>query len=74
MASPFAEKGARLYRTGDLARWLPDGNGRMPGPGGSPGEDPRISHRTRGNRSDPELAMRAVRQCVVVAREDTSGR
>ncbi|HVH67069.1 MAG TPA: amino acid adenylation domain-containing protein [Gemmatimonadales bacterium] len=67
--SPFGED-ARLYRTGDLARWLPDGRLVCLG---------RTDHQVkiRGFRIEPgeiEAAIArhpAVREVVVVAREDT---
>lgn len=70
---PFsAESGARLYKTGDLARYLPDGTieflGRL---------DRQV--KLRGFRIEPEeieavlVQHLAVREAVVVAREDTPG-
>lgn len=70
---PFShEPGARLYKTGDLVRYLPDGNldylGRL---------DQQVQ--IRGCRLEPgeiETALEqhpAIRQAVVVAREDTPG-
>jgi len=70
---PFAEvSGARLYRTGDLARRLPDGTLEFLG---------RIDHqvKVRGFRIElgeieAVLASHpAVRECVVVARQDGPG-
>ena len=70
---PFrAEAGARLYKTGDLARYLPDGNIEFLG---------RMDHQVklRGFRielGEIEAAIArhpAVREVVVVAREDIPG-
>jgi amino acid adenylation domain-containing protein len=71
--NPFSdESGARLYKTGDLARYLPDGNIEFLG---------RIDHQVkiRGFRielEEIEAALSqhpAVRQSVVMAREDVPG-
>ncbi|QIG97895.1 non-ribosomal peptide synthetase [Bradyrhizobium sp. 6(2017)] len=71
VANPF-EPGERLYRTGDVARWRPDGSidylGRTDG-----------QVKIRGCRIEPRevetaiLAHEAVRDAVVVAREDRKG-
>ncbi len=69
---PFGEPGSRLYRSGDLARRLPDGSleflGRV---------DDQV--KIRGYRVEPgEIAAvlaqhPAVRDAVVIVREDTPG-
>ncbi|MGO7172229.1 hypothetical protein AB9F47_34840, partial [Rhizobium leguminosarum] len=72
IANPFGEPGSRLYRTGDLARWHSDGHLEYLG---------RIDHQVkiRGFRielGEIEAALlehEAIRQAVVVAREDEPG-
>jgi len=70
---PFSQKnGARLYKTGDIARWLPDGNIEYLGRG-----DRQV--KLRGFRielGEIESALGkhpSVRECVVLAREDSPG-
>ncbi|HEU4507290.1 MAG TPA: amino acid adenylation domain-containing protein, partial [Pyrinomonadaceae bacterium] len=70
--SPFGPAGARLYRTGDIARYRPDGTIEYLG---------RADHQVklRGFRielGEVEAMLRdhdAVREAVVVVREDTPG-
>ncbi|HIK04902.1 MAG TPA: amino acid adenylation domain-containing protein [Trichormus sp. M33_DOE_039] len=73
VANPFSnQSGSRLYKTGDLAVYLPDGNLKFLG---------RIDHQVkiRGFRIElGEIEARlnehpAVRQAIVVAREDVLG-
>ena len=73
LADPFrTEPGARVYRTGDLGRYLPDGNIEFLGR-----NDFQV--KIRGFRIElGEIEARladhpAVREAVVIAREDTSG-
>ena len=69
---PFKDSGARLYKTGDLARYLPDGNLEFSG---------RVDYQVklRGYRIEPEeiesilRSHPAVRDAVIVMREDTPG-
>ena len=71
--NPFSDRpGARLYKTGDLARYLPDGNIEFLG---------RLDNQVklRGYRielGEIETTLEyhpAIRQAVVLAREDTPG-
>ncbi|MFZ0538832.1 MAG: amino acid adenylation domain-containing protein, partial [Candidatus Sulfotelmatobacter sp.] len=71
--NPFsADLAARMYKTGDLCRWLADGNVEYLGR-----SDFQV--KVRGLRIEPgeiEAILdrhEAVRQCVVVAREETPG-
>ena len=69
--NPF-QPGSRLYKTGDLARWLPDGNIEFLGRAD-------LQVKIRGFRvelGEIEAVLgrhRLVRECVVIAREDTPG-
>ncbi|MDR3671879.1 MAG: condensation domain-containing protein, partial [Holophaga sp.] len=70
---PFSNApGARLYKTGDLVRWLPDGNLEYLG-------RTDFQVKLRGQRielGEIEAALRqhpAIREAVVLAREDTPG-
>jgi aryl carrier-like protein len=73
VADPFGgEPGARLYRTGDLGRWRPDGTIEFVG-------RTDFQVKLRGFRVEPgEIEARlgehpAVREAVVVVREDAAG-
>ena len=71
VAHPY-NAGERLYRTGDVGRWLPDGNLEFLGR-----KDSQV--KIRGFRielTEIELALarhQAVRQALVMARQDQSG-
>lgn len=71
LPNPFA-KNSRIYKTGDIARWLADGNIEYLGRG-----DRQV--KIRGFRielGEIESAIAkhpAVRECVVLAREDSPG-
>lgn len=71
--NPFKEEsGTKIYRTGDLARWLPDGNIEYLGR-----KDDQVKirgYRIELGEIETVLAQHeTVKQCVVIAREDTSG-
>ena len=69
--APFMDK-ERIYKTGDLARWLPDGNIDFLG---------RIDHQVKirgyrielGEIESQLVKIEAVKEAVVIAREDNSG-
>jgi amino acid adenylation domain-containing protein/thioester reductase-like protein/non-ribosomal peptide synthase protein (TIGR01720 family) len=71
VANPF-RSGTKMYRTGDLARWLPDGNIEFLG---------RIDHQVKirgfrmelGEIESRMLKHEAVKEAVVIAREDKQG-
>ncbi|NOV00603.1 non-ribosomal peptide synthetase [Paenibacillus planticolens] len=71
VSHPYAQ-GERMYRTGDLARWLPDGTIEFLG---------RIDHQVKirgfrieiGEIEQQLLQHDAVKDCVVMAREDQNG-
>ncbi|WP_281936822.1 non-ribosomal peptide synthetase, partial [Paenibacillus tyrfis] len=66
------ESGGRMYKTGDLARWLPDGTIEYMG---------RIDHQVKirgyrielGEVESGLMSVAAVREAVVIARENESG-
>jgi hypothetical protein len=70
--NPFGVAGARMYKTGDLARYLPDGNIEYLG---------RLDHQVKIRGFRIELgeieaalsALPAVREAIVLAREDHAG-
>jgi amino acid adenylation domain-containing protein len=68
----FSANHKRLYRSGDLGRWLEDGNIELKGR-----KDNQV--KIRGFRVEPGeieseiLLMEAVRDCVVVVKEDKGG-
>ena len=69
--NPF-KSGVRMYHTGDLVRWLPDGNIEFLG---------RIDHQVKirgfrmelGEIENQILKHEAVKEAVVIAREDKQG-
>ena len=60
---------ARMYKTGDLGRWRADGTIEYLGRN-DPGEDPRLPHRARRDRSKARCGI-GVREAVVVLRAKT---
>ena len=73
VCDPFSpQAGARMYRTGDLARHLPDGNLELVGR-----DDHQVKirgYRVELGEIEARLAQHAaVREAVVVAREDAAG-
>ena len=56
-----------LYRTGDLARWRTDGDLELPRPARSAGQDPRLSHRARRDRSSAAQPSRSARSSGIGA-------
>jgi len=67
-----SEPGTRMYKTGDLARWMPDGNIEFLG---------RVDHQVKirgfrielGEVENKLLSHEAIKETLVIAREDNSG-
>lgn len=72
LPDPFDAGGGRLYRTGDLCRWLPDGTLAYLGR-----QDYQVKlHGHRIELEEIEIVLQgspAVRECVVMVREDNPG-